>query len=290
MTINNNIPLKAYLRADSHSQVFVVNNNTEVKNLVSLEMFWGNMGHEGIYLDYSLIKNRSINVTEGISKNNLTQTLYGEDCDDWINENFINNKNINKLFVIQGYAGCGKTTFINNLIHNSGQDMYSYYINVGNNWSYQQEPYLFFNESLLKFIECMNNIISKTKTRNRIWNKFIEIGSDPDIKELDLELPNIISEFKKIKKNSRWKVLGNNIHQFLYDNYSNKTNKINIWYNVGQVQTIVALLILLICSQFCVEENTNPKYYMLIFDDLDIITNPAIPAENVLSLWGVIHR
>lgn len=296
------VPLKAYLRADSYSQHFRFNNNTgEGKELVTDEMFWGetSMSDDSIYLDYSLIKNRKIEITEGISHNKGSQTLRNEDCDEWILENILNLEET-KMFVIQGYAGCGKTTFMNNLSRRNTTSR-SFYIDIGRDWTYQQEPYMFFNEVLGAFDLYIEEIIGEKRTRKAVWQKFIEMGSELDIKQLDLELPNIIPKFINIKENCKWNSLRTNLHEYLNETYngkydSSKRNSINnendIWHNWGQTQTLVSLLTLIICARFLAEKETGlrEKSYNLIFDNLDIITNPAIPAENVVSLWGVIQR
>ena len=85
-SINSNcVPLKAYLRADSHSQCFQYSNKSG--ELVTKEMFWGNAQNEGLYLDYHLINNRRIDVSVGISEITAIETKHNEDCDQWISEN-----------------------------------------------------------------------------------------------------------------------------------------------------------------------------------------------------------
>lgn len=74
------IPLKAYLRADPNSQQFKFSDSDE--DFVTPEMFWN--VSDGIYLDYSKIDNRSIQVSSGISVNSGKRTLYTFDCDKWI--------------------------------------------------------------------------------------------------------------------------------------------------------------------------------------------------------------
>lgn len=294
-------PIKAYLKADSFSQHFeICNEKGEVKELVTPDMFWGKTYNAGLYLDYSLIKNRIIRVTEGISCNNGIQILRDDECDNWLQENIFN-LNESKVFVFQGYAGCGKTTFMNNFLCKQKRGLNSFYIDVGKDWAYPQEPYMFFNEALNSFDIYVEKIIRKKSTRDKIWNEFIKLGSDLDIKTLDLQLPNIIPEFIKIKNNSDWKTLRINLHGYLNITFSNKIDITDypvsgrdnyIWHNYGQTQTIVSLLILIICAQILVEnrENLFNDVNVLIFDNLDVITDPALSAENVVTLWGVIHR
>lgn len=295
--INNiNIPLKAYLRADPYSQHFeFCNENGEMEELVTNEMFWGAESIDKLYLNYSLIEGRKIAVTEGICQKNGAQILKNQYCDNWISENIVN-LNGSKLFVILGYAGCGKTTFMNSLIRKWNASK-SFYIDIGKDWTYQQEPYMFFNESLSAFDHYIDELAKTKMIKEKIWNKFIELGSDLDIEKFDLELSNIIPEFIEIKKNSTWKNLRRNLHGYLNDTYNgrirNKGRKNNtIWHNCGQMPTIISLLILMICARALVEEKSKlrPHPYNLIFDNLDVITNPVISSENVISLWGVIQH
>lgn len=282
-----NTPFKAYLRADPHSQKFVYMDNNE--ELVTYDMFWGGSSSNGLYLDYSSIKNRNIIISDGISENNRSQTLRNEHCDEWIDKSIINSS-LSKLFVIQGYAGCGKTTFLNYLIHNTNMD--NIYIDIGRDWSYPQEPHMFFNEALSAFDYLIENIVN-AKEREAVWDKFIEVGSDLNIKEFDLEIPNVIPVFKRIKKATGWKDLRGRLREYLNDTYGGKKYIIDanvdnrVWHNFGQTQTIVSLLILLACAKYYYQ---NGNSFTLIFDNLDVITNPAIPAENVFLLWGVISR
>lgn len=288
-------PLKAYLRADPHSQHFTYVGKNE--DLVTYDMFWGNLSSDGLYLDYSLIKNRNIQVSEGISENDTIQTLSNEHCDEWIGRNIINSS-LSKLFVIQGYAGCGKTTFLNHLIRTSNSYMSNIYIDIGRDWSYPQEPHMFFNEALGAFDYLLDELAKSKRIRDSVWKKFIEIGSDLDIKEFDLEIPNVIPVFRKIKKNSSWNSLRSNLHNYLNDTYGGKkyigntTDEIDnsVWHNFGQTQTVVALLVLLACAKCYTANYQSGGSFTLIFDNLDVITNPAIPAENVVLLWGVISH
>lgn len=282
-----NIPLKAYLRADSHSQHFLFS-DCQVK-LVDDEMFWGKEGTEGLYLDYSKIQNRSINCCAGISTKSTIVTKHNQDCDTWIEEN-ISNPNLSKLFVIQGYAGCGKSTFINKLIR-STSNIKSVYVDIGKDWSYPQEPYMFFNESLNEFDRLIAEVINNKTTRGNIWGKFIELGTDQIIENLDLEIKNVIVRFNDIKKEKGWNELQVSLRSFLFNYYSDKISEVkrDNWHNIGQTQVIVSLMILLQCAKYLCNRREHNSF-TFIFDNLDVISNPSIPAENIVLLWGVIDR
>ena len=280
----NNIPLKAYLRADPHSQHYKF--ELENRELVDSEMFWGD---DGLYLDFTQIDHRMIQVAEGISENSSKQTLHKVECDEWIRDNILG-LDFSRLFVIQGYAGCGKTTFMNYIIRNGQCTCYTY-IDVGEHWSYPQEPNLFFNESLSAFDSLIEEIGSYGfGKRNKVWNRFIELASDHDLKNLEIEFQNIIPDFKRIKSDSKnWKVLKDNLHQYLNNQYKQqKDSKKRLWHSMGQTQVIIALFILFKCALHL--ETHGICNYTLIFDNLDVISDPSITSENVVLLWGVMDR
>lgn len=282
------IPLKAYLRADSHSQHFVFSDSQD--ELVDEEMFWGKDDKEGLYLDYSNIQNRSISFCMGISSKNSVATKHNSECDSWIKKSF-SSQDLSKLFVVQGYAGCGKSTFINSLIR-STPNIKTIYVDIGKDWSYPQEPYMFFNESLNEFDRLIYEVIENKELRDDIWIKFIELGTSQIIENFDIELKNVITRFNDIKDEKKWKNLQNTLRSFLFNYYSEKltTDRINrLWHNIGQTQVIVSLIFLLQCAiNLC--SNAEKNSVTIIFDNLDVISNPTIPAENVVLLWGVLDH
>lgn len=290
----DNIPLKAYLRADSNSQHFMFSDNSE--ELVTDNMFWD--APECIYLDYTKISNRSIQVSRGISANTIRQTLHDSDCDEWIKHQF-DRSNTSKLFAIEGYAGCGKTTFINHLIRTYQSSENYIHIDFGENWSYPQEPFMFFNESLHAFDCMVDRILGKpTHIKYRIWNRFFEFGHDPNSDKLGKEIISVLFALKEVKENSAAKKLKENLHRYLDEHYNNgklheNTRNIQyIWHSIGQTHIIIMLIILLKCAEYSVIRNPDAfsKQFSLYFDNTDIITDPAIPAENVALFWGVIDR
>lgn len=52
------------------------------------------------------------------------------------------------------------------------------------------------------------------------------MGSELDIKQLDLELPNIIPKFINIKENCKWNSLRTNLHEYLNETYNGKYDSI----------------------------------------------------------------
>lgn len=296
-TINierDNIPLKAYLRADPNSQHFKFNDSSE--ELVTEEMFWEAPKH--IYLDYTETNNRSIQISKGISSNTVRQTLYDSDCDKWIERQF-GRSTTSKLFAIEGYAGCGKTTFINRLIR-TYQNSESYmYIDIGENWTYPREPFIFFDESLYAFDCLVDKILVKSSfIRQKIWNRFFEFGQGTDSDKLGKEVISALLALKEVKESSKPKKLKANFHRHLDEHYNSRQyledsrDRQYVWHSIGQTQIIIMLIILLKCAEYSISKDHDEfsEQFSLYFDNTDIITDPAIPAENVALIWGVIDR
>lgn len=202
------------------------------------------------------------------------------------------------MFVIEGYAGCGKTTFINHFIRFFQGSDNCCCINVGEKWAYSEEPFMFFNESLNGFDRLVDKVMSKSnRAKEKIWKSFFDLGSDEDSNILGSEIINAVLGLKKVKNQSKPGDLRNNMHEYLFDQYSRSSpadyegasNDGNIWHSVGRTQVIVTLMILLKCAEYLLDKSCSNKF-SFIFDDLDIITDPAIPAENVFLFWGVIYR
>lgn len=283
---NKRMHLKNYLRADPHTQIYQFNG----KDLVSEDMFWGTSTSRPLYLDYTEIDGRCIRISDGISYNN-TQTKEDNECDGWLKDNIFES-NSNMLYVIQGYAGCGKTTLLRNVIRSKQNKHSLCYIDVGKKWSYECEPYLFFEETLSKFLNCLQTILNKSNW-NKIWDKFLFLGRDSNVEILDTMIRSIISPLRNIISYHQTTINGtekinlnvedaiSDIGSYLCERFNKSQDR---YQNQGQVGIIVSLLMLLNCADYIVNEEEN-KSYTIVYDNLDVITNPAIPAEMVLSLW-----
>lgn len=287
----NEIPLKAYLRADSISQHFIFNDKSG--ELVTSEMFWGTDDNENsLYLDYRNIQNRHIYISQGISGRSGSQKLINSECDTWIN-NSIMLPDVSKLYVLSGYAGCGKTVFVNSLI-NRNNKYNNIYIDIGNNWDYANEPYIFFQNTLNKLSDIVEKIAStENSVKKSIYNKLEEIynvmSSANKIKRALISpikhTLNILTQNNNLKSNE----LAQEVHDYFLNYYSekDKNKKYHRNHNYGRTD-IILWLILFIISSDLLGRNSDNNSCLVIFDNLDIITNTAIPSENIINFWRIM--
>lgn len=303
---NDKIPVKSYLRADPHTQIYsIYDNNGNENNLVTEEMFWGNSLSESLYLDYTKINGRSITISEGIVYNETSQTRVNEYCDKWLSENLYN-VSTNKLYVVQGYAGCGKTTLMRHILKSNDVLANTCYIDIGDKWRYEREPSIFFTETVAVFSHQVRDIFKNGK----LWEQFVKLCTDDNISKFDSRISSIVSGLNRIVEHSKFlnseynrkqKRLEENktiadITAYLHEHLDVQQKETNgtekqkeRQQNKGQVSVVVALMILFNAAKFILQKKDDSTY-LIMYDNLDVITNPAISSEMVLSLWTIINR
>ncbi len=278
------LSIKNYLRADPHTQIF----DYQGEKLVTEDMFWGTGSEPSIYLDYREIEGKNINVSEGISYS--SRSLNDEECDRWIEENLYNIRT-NMLYVFQGYAGCGKTTLMHHIMKFNKEKCKICYIDIGAKWRYEREHNILFVETLNKFLDELQSAL-KQNDWNIIWDNFMELGRDNLVDTLDGAIRPTMGKLKEIIEFYKADILTDEIiENIIIDIAGFLTERFNICsngtQNKGEVGVIVSLLVLLICA-IAKSNHFYDNNYMLIYDNLDVITNPSISAEMILSLWSVI--
>ena len=283
---DGNITLNAYLRADSYSQIYKVKKGEEFTSIVSDRDFWGETPEsKKLYLDYSLIDNRQLACSNGMSVD-ATVTFYeNEECDRWINDNLIHGK-MTKLFVIQGYAGCGKTTFINYIKRNATCTNFEYtdIADVGTPFN---ECSIFFTKTLDTFMTLYKSVFSDRKKR-KILEKFKDLLREDDSIILDSELKDVVNLFNK---RYRGKETFDEIRDVLNNRYAGEhLLSDNVWHTRGNIILLTSLTLLLkYAIRFAHKDKTN-SVIAFIFDNLDAITDPCLSSEAVYFLWLTMCR
>ncbi len=123
------------LRADPLSQKLYVNHNNQSEVLVDNKKFWGDSNTDGLYYDFESDDNTGYTVlSEGWAdySENPSEKLSKEQTKVWIEDHILSAQNDN-ICIIQGYAGCGKTVFVNKILRdvmceNNYHDYHNFYI------------------------------------------------------------------------------------------------------------------------------------------------------------------
>ena len=109
--IISKVEIAHILKADSFAQQFVVDHPTQgQRNLIE--------GNEDFFkFIYSFPKNSIY-----VNNNEYVKDFIGR----WLNENILNPRN-SLLLIIEGYAGCGKSTWVQSILYNIfGKQSYDY--------------------------------------------------------------------------------------------------------------------------------------------------------------------
>lgn len=299
----SNLTGSLLLRADSHSQ----ENENNTKVLISNEQFWGNDRIEGLYYDYQAEENKSGYTVscEGWNDYRETEKMNIEQTNDWIDDNIFKN-NKNNICIIQGYAGCGKTTFVHNILRkiyekNIYLGYYNFYIGYVKNAS---EEWFIPSCILLKIISQITTYLQEDDGME-IYDKFVELF------RLDLSLLSPILDFHFASIfNSKNDASLYECAKRLYDNrnasnkdcYINEFRvqfkcsyqaKVGLANNNGITNMLEILLFIdyiLRCSVYLVRNQQEKINQIVVYDNLDIIENHQFIADFIDTLRSVLSN
>ena len=145
------------MRADPHSQKTDISINGKERKLVSEQQFWGEDINGGLYYHFDDPTNHGYAIPrEGWHdyKDRPTEKIYANQINDWIMNTVLHTSNRN-VCVIQGYAGCGKTTFVHHILR----------------MAFTRDPYLRYHNFYIGYID---NALENTFISSSIQTKLIE--------------------------------------------------------------------------------------------------------------------
>ena len=170
--IISKVEIAHILKVDSFAQQFVVDHPTQGKrNLIE--------GNEDFFkFIYSFPKN-------SIYVNN---NEYAKDfIDRWLNENILNPRS-SLLLIIEGYAGCGKSTWVQSILYNifgKQSYAYSYYnYNIGSHPNNEKTVNPIKESLIADLIEQMIRVLLSSDGR-KVFEKFELLTKHKDLKLLD---------------------------------------------------------------------------------------------------------
>lgn len=317
----NDITGAELLRADAYSQkIYITDKTNKSRNLVDESKFWGcGTSAKSLYYDYKDEKNYGWAVEQD-GWNDYTQDnskhLSPNKTEEWIN-NKVFCHNISTLSVIQGYAGCGKTIFVNSLLQKRMQnntlidhiDIYIDYDNNATESSYL--PLALRNHIIVQILNYLTNADGL-----RIYQKFVELLSE--FSKVSASITNLLPIFRKDGEISK-------LAQQLFEKRDepDELNKIKTDFRIQFISSTLAISgalkgrlrdknintdkfilieerfiklllehyllmdFIFICSISLVKEQMSK---IVFFDNLDIIDNPQHIGYFINKLQEVLHK
>lgn len=300
---HNNLSGPLLLRADSHFQE--TTNNMKV--LISDEQFWGNDQREGLYYDYKSKNNESGYTVscEGWNDYRDTEKMDINQTNNWLNENVFG-KGMNNLCVIQGYAGCGKTIFVHNLLReiykkNIYLGYYNFYIGYVRKAS---EEFFIYSSILSKIISQITTYLQE-EDGMKIYNKFVELFK-LDLTQLS---PILDSHFASIFNSKNDASLyeyaktiyrnrnANNKEEYIREyrvqfksSYQAKIGLIGDKKATNMLEILLFIDYILRCAVYLVRNQAEKINQIVVYDNLDIIENHQYIADFIDTLRSVLSN
>lgn len=314
------------LRADVKSQQISVKSDDEKgetfkeKELVTIEQFWGNGTGSGLYFDYMDNTNKGWTVEKSGWNDfslDLTAHMDPQETNDWIQQKVFC-PNESSLTVIQGYAGCGKTIFVNSLLRQfAADDIFSakqndVYVDYDNNAS--ENGYLV--NSLCNKISAIFVQIMADSDGLSIYKRFVRYANlysaqSPSFREVlplfraDGLITNYLNQLHECRGNPKDFANAKDMFnlQFICGTISLGREKrrdftkkhINILSLKEIDDECIALLLEDYLAMYFLllhacDTTRNSRPTIVLFDNLDIIDNPHHIALLIFKLQHIIFR
>lgn len=311
----NNLTGAILLRADSHSQITKIETDTSEKELITEEQFWGDGEKTGLYYHYESDDNASGYTTssEGWDDytENSTEKMSIEQTKEWIEKNILSPINTN-LCVIQGYAGCGKTTFVHSILRkaksiNPDLKYHNFYIGHVKNTTENT----FITSSIRTKIVEQIIVTLQDEDGMQVYNSFVELWKN-DLSTLNPDLSVHFAPIFYSETNASLYRMAKNIYEHRYNNdiekqiknyrvqfncslnavlskvrYNEKTFKSRNSCN-ELVDVLLFIYYIWVCAVFLTRDKREDVNQILVYDNLDIIENHVVVADFIDKLRSVL--
>lgn len=238
-------------------------------------IFWGKDGAHGMFYNYALDDTQS--VKGQITLNHDVKTISADKLDSWVAENWLSNKTT-FIHILVGYAGCGKSTFVNHILNEQENGRYSTFWNFYDILDYSGLSQDMSMELYLKDNLCYNIAKRLKKSRNKATLldrfrkklKFFNVLAPGFSCNIDL----LIADLEKIVAERDYNNINIKDEFFIAKDGSSK-----------QVP-FLALTYLWNASI-----RRSPSYTVIcIFDGLDIVDDPRLTVKLIKDAFMLMKR
>lgn len=291
---SKSIRIKHFLKADSYNEEYTIlrsdsgSNNNKMIN--GNEEFFNN-----ILLKYKCQPTGQYYIKQGKTK------IYSDKLEKWIKDNIVN-PNDDIFIYVEGYAGCGKTTWVQSILHEYSQG-YDYLLQNNDisdiSKRKHKDDYINFYKSYTRGIEYASdfirfNIVNSIVISMVYWLKqekgikmlddFCKLLADNEIYTLSNRLPNIANAFHKdfFNKGKREETDFYKYGKMSILNKENRENFIDIFRsNINKRESNDGKFIFSMTDILCIDyiwrlaqynhDGSNSNMIYVCYDNLDII-------------------
>ena len=310
------------LRADPHSQkVDIADENGNTKNLIDEREFWESQNSsDKLYYDYRDETNNGWSVQRDgwneYSQDN-SQHLSPEETDEWMSTKVFCD-NMSTLSVIQGYAGCGKTIFVNSLLRKrlkksnsiNYNDIYVDYDNNAAENGYL--PSAIRNHIIKQLVACLLeddgfiiyntfiDLLNKYSTESASFSDFLALfRANGQISELAQQIHNnrrnhtnhllIETDFRTQFVSGTMAISGA-LKGKLYDNVDLNIYDLILIDEQHIKSLLESYLLIDLILLFAINLIRKQDIGIVFYDNLDIIDNPQHIAFFINKLQEVLYK
>lgn len=312
----NSLTGSVLLRADSHSQKTEIETEDSTKSLINEKQFWGSKEKEGLYYDYDVPGNVFGYTVSCEGWNDYaerpTEKMSIQRTKEWIDDTILKS-NQKQICVIQGYAGCGKTTFVHSILRRffrQGNNLRYYNFYIGHVKNALED--VFISTSIMTKLISQITVSLQANDGMMIYEKFVELF-EQDLSQLspilDVHFAPIFYSKNDASLYELAKDIYNNRNMSDIDKYIKKYNVQikNAYYakasmvrvereKVQSEQYLVkdTLEILLLidyiwrCAVYLIRDYQIQCNQIIVYDNLDIIDNHRIVADFIDTIRSVL--
>lgn len=238
------------------------------------DVFWGRGDNPSFFYNY--VSNSQQYVSGLSSLNSFEELISASNLDAWIKENWLNDKDA-FIHLVIGYAGCGKTTFVNYILRRQNKNKFVSY------WDFYETQYIIGieqSEGLNLYLKnnLVNNIkyhFKKSKNPKDLLDRFRD----------NLRHLNTITSFS-----ANTKILISSLEESLKKGHGLDEFDINDEFYgkyAGPLNQAILLGLTFIWNASIIK-NATP--IVCVFDGLDIIDDPKILVNFIHSVYLILGK
>ncbi len=273
-SIPSSIKKNSTPKSSSSNVTLTADEVLKMDSFFNRDLFWGKGGKPSFFYNYA---SNSHQYVIGLpTLNSLNEYIQADKLDDWIRINWFNNKD-SFIHLLIGYAGCGKTTFVNYILKRQNTIRYLSY------WDFYETQHiigvtqsvglsLYLKDNLVKSIK---EHLTKSRNPKALLTKFKNnLLHFKNITSFSIDTQAMISSLEECYKEK------NKLDEFdIKDEFIAKP---------ADALNQAVLLGLTFIWNSSISKSSNPM--VCVFDGLDIIESPQILVDFIHNVYLILNK